>query len=292
VIGDEMSCSTFLERLEDFLEERLTRDERRTAEAHLAACAECRELVGLAAGADVQSPPPADLVGEVMVLTSGRACGSARARLCDRVDRLLGPEDDDLLRMHLAGCAECAGLAAALARLAIDLPSLAELEPGPRFLPAVLERTSRRAGPVAGWTAALAAAWRRLAYRPRIALEGAYVGALILVLLFGATNAPLAEVPGRTIALVRTVQESLPTESARQEVPRIRDAMRSRYARTRSAIGETGREVTGEVKRMSVAAWDRLKQDFGTVWSRIASPRTRHDTDRTAGSDEQEKGER
>jgi predicted anti-sigma-YlaC factor YlaD len=283
VIGDEMSCNAFLEQLEDFLEGRLTPDVRRTAEAHLAVCAECRELVSLAAEADAQSAPPSDLVGEVMALTSGRACGSARSRLCDRVDRLLGPENDDLVRMHLAGCAECAALAAALARLTVDLPSLAELEPGPRFLPAVLARTSRRAEPVARWTAALASAWRRLAYRPRIALEGAYVGALILLLLFGTTNAPLADVPGRAIALVRTVQGALPTESARQEVPRIRDVVRSRYAQTRSAIGETGREVTGGLKRMSVAAWGRLKQDFGTVWSRIASPMTRND---------QEKGER
>jgi predicted anti-sigma-YlaC factor YlaD len=292
MIGDEMSCNAFLERLEDFLQERLTPDGRRTAEAHLAACAECRELVSLAAQADAQSAPPSDLVGEVMVLTSGRACGSARSRLCDRVDRVLGPEDDDLMRMHLVGCAECAGLAAALARLTVDLPSLAELEPGPRFLPAVLARTSRRTAPVASWTETLAAAWRRLAYRPRIALEGAYVGGLILLLLFGTTNAPLADVPGRAIALVRTVHGSLPTESVRQEVPRIRDVVRSRYAQTRSAIGETGRQVTGDLKRMSVAAWGHLKQDFGTVWSRIASPMTRNDTDRTADSDDQEKGER
>jgi len=284
MIGDEMSCHTFLEQLEDFLEGRLTPDGRLTAEAHLAACAECRELVSLAAGADAQSAPPSDLVGEVMALTSGRACGSARSRLCDRVDRFLGPEDDDLVRMHLAGCAECAGLAAALARLTADLPSLADLDPGPRFLPAVLARTSRRAEPVAGWRAAIPAAWRRLAYRPRIALEGAYVGALILLLLFGTTNASLADVPGRAIALVRTVQGSLPTESVRQEVPRIRDVVHSRYAQTRSAIGETGREVSGGLKRKSFAAWDRLKQDFGTVWSRIASPMTRND--------EQEKGER
>jgi hypothetical protein len=292
VIGDEMTCRTFLEQLDDLLEGRLTPAERQAAEEHLDVCGECRELRRLVAGSGAPEAPPADLLGAVLALTSGPACGSARSRLCDQIDRLLAPEDDDLMRMHLAGCRECAGLAASLARLAIDLPSLAELEPGPRFLPAVLARTSRRPELVAGWTARLAATWRRLAYRPRIALEGACAGALILLLLFGTTNAPLADVPGRAVALVKTVQESLPAGAAGKEVPRIRAVVRSRYVETRSVVGDKSREVTSNLKRISSAAWDRLKQDFGTVWSRIASPKTTNDTYRTAGSDEQEKGER
>src|SRR5207249_4474233 len=97
-----------------------------------------------------------------------------RLRLCDRVDGLLGPVDDEIVRMHLGGCEECGRLAAVLARLAIDLPSLAEREPDARFVPGVLARTSQRASPVAEWKARFEAAWRRLAHRPRIAWEGAY----------------------------------------------------------------------------------------------------------------------
>src|SRR2546422_542253 len=76
-----------------------------------------------------------------MARTSGPACGSARARLCDHVDRLLAPDDDGLMRMHLTGCGECAGLAGGLAGGAAELPAVAGRGPGARFVTPVLART-------------------------------------------------------------------------------------------------------------------------------------------------------
>jgi len=271
----DVTCRTFIERLDDLTEGRLSPADRGAAEEHLRSCPGCRELERVAAEAGDPVAPPADLLGAVLAITSGSTCGSARARLGDHVDHLLEATDDEMVRMHLEGCDECDRLAAVLARLAADLPSLAELEPDARFVPGVLARTSGRATPAAVWTARLAAGWRRLAHRPRIAWEGAYAGSILMLLLFGAPNAPFADVPGRALVLVRTVQASLPAESAALEAPRIGLALRSRWTGMKARIQDATHDATTTVKRRSSAAWDRLKEELGTMWDRIASGRTR-----------------
>src|SRR5262245_51684883 len=171
-MNDDRSCRTFVDRLDDLLEGRLEADDRLAMEAHLSACNGCRELRRLAAGDGGAPAPPADLLAGVLARTTGPTCGSARGRLCDHADSLLDPVDDRMVRLHLDGCADCSGLAAALARLAADLPRLAELEPGAGFTASVLSRTSRRETLAARLAAAVAAGWGRLARRPRIAFEG------------------------------------------------------------------------------------------------------------------------
>lgn len=275
------ACRTFIERLDDLLEGRLSPADRRAAEAHLDSCPACREWKGLVAAAGGPPAPPADLVGAVLARTSGPACGSARARLCDHADRLLAPADDDLVRMHLDGCAGCAGLAAVLARLAADLPRLAAMEPDAGFVSGVLARTSRRAPPSVRFSERLAGAWRGLARRPRIAWEGAYAASIVLLILFGTPNAPFADVPGRAIELVRTVQVTLPAGAAREQAPRIRMAVRSRWTETKTEIRLATRDAATGLKRRAGAAWRGLKKELGTVWERIASQRATHDTDTT-----------
>ena len=274
----DATCWTIIERLDDLLEGRLSPADRKAAEEHLRSCAGCRDLAGLVAEVGVPVAPPANLLGAVLARTSGSTCGSARARLCDHVDRLLAPTDDEIVRMHLEGCDECGRLAAAVARLAIDLPSLAELEPDARFVPGVLDRTSGRAAQTAVWKARLAAGWRRLAHRQRIAWEGAYAGSLLVLLLFGAPNAPFADVPGKALVLLRTVQASLPADAAAVEAPRIRSAMRSRWDGTKARVQDATRELTTTARRRSKVAWDGLKKEFGTVWDRIASQQTKQET--------------
>ncbi len=271
-----MTCRTFSEQLDDLLEGRLSPADRHAAEEHLRSCAGCRELESLVAAASAPVSPPAALLGAVLLRTSGSACGSARARLCDHVD-------DDLVRMHLDGCGECGGLAAALARLATDLPPLAELEPGALFVPGVLARTSRRATLPGRWAARLAAGWRRLAQRPRLAWAGAYAGSIIVLILFGTPNAPFADVPGRALDLARTVQESLPAGAAREEAPRIRMAVRSRWIETKAGMEDATRDLTAGLKRRSSATWDGLKKNLGTVWDRIASEKAANANDGDGG---------
>ena len=272
----DVTCRTIIEQLDDLLEGRLSPADRHAVEGHLRSCASCRELESLVAAASAPVAPPADLLGAVLLRTSGSACGSARARLCDHAD-------DDLVRMHLDGCGECGGLAAALARLATDLTPLAEVEPGARFVPGVLARTSRRTTLPGRWAALLAAGWRRLAQRPRIAWEGAYAGSIIVLILFGTPNAPFADVPGRALDLVRTVQESLPADAARKEAPRIRMAVRSRWTETKAGIEDATRDLTAGLKRRSSATWDGLKKNLGTVWDRIASEKATNANDGDGG---------
>lgn len=65
-----------------------------------------------------------------------------------------------------------------------DLPSLAEMDPGPGFTARVLMATSWKPAPE-GWRARAAAVWQSLVRRPRFAWEAAYVATVCWVLLFG-----------------------------------------------------------------------------------------------------------
>lgn len=68
--------------------------------------------------------------------------------------------------------------------LLVELPSLAEMDPGPGFAQRVFLATSRRpAG--AAWRTRWAGAWRALIRRPRFAWEAAYVATVCWVLVFG-----------------------------------------------------------------------------------------------------------
>ena len=289
----DLICRTFIERVDDFLEGRLSPADRRAAEEHLQGCGGCRDLIGLVADSGVPVAPPPDLIGAVLARTSGSACGSARARLCDHVDRLPAPVDDDLVRMHLDGCPECGALAVALARLAIDLPPLAEKDPGARFVREVLARTSRRETLPSRIAARLAAGWRALAHRPRIAWEGAYIGLIVMVILFGTPNAPFADVPARALGLVRTVQEAVPAPigAVGGEARRMRASVNSAWKQTQTGmVDATGDLVTG-MKRRSSATWEGFKKDLGTAWERIASQQTTHDANGTTKNDHGDGGE-
>jgi hypothetical protein len=76
--------------------------------------------------------------------------------------------------------AQTAGVEALLA----ELPSLAEMDPGPGFAERVILATSRRPA-IAEWRVRWAGAWRALVRRPRFAWEAAYVATVCWVLIFG-----------------------------------------------------------------------------------------------------------
>jgi len=266
-------CRFFVDRLDELLDGRLEEADRRAAEDHLSACSGCRELRRLADGCGAAPAPPADLLAGVLARTSGPTCRRARERLCDHLDRALDPVDDAMMRLHIDGCAECAGLAGALARLAADLPGLAERDPGMGFVAAVLRRTSRRASRAARLAAAFAAGWGRVAQRPRIAFEGAFAGSVLLMLLFGAPSAPFADVPGRALDLARTVRRSLPSEAAGREALRVRRSLDTRWEETKTDARSTAGDLETGLKRASTSAWTGLKRKVGTVWDRIASRR-------------------
>ncbi len=153
---------------------------------------------------DETFPGDQDLVGAILARTSGPACGRAQSSLCARIDGELDPLDAALVDGHVAHCRECDALARALRSLAGDLPQLATADPGPGFVDAVLARTSRsaRRRPVPG--AGSWAAWAsKLLDRPRIALEGAFVIAVIVGVPLASQPATFTELPADVLADAR-----------------------------------------------------------------------------------------
>ena len=119
--------------------------------------------------------PRDDLVASILRATSGSPCRAAEERLPDLVDGLLDPVDVELMRGHLAACVPCQALEHALLETARAFPAMVEVDPGRAFTESVLARTSR--APRRRWLEAFQA----LLLRPRFALEGAYLGSLVLV---------------------------------------------------------------------------------------------------------------
>ena len=139
------------------------------------------------------------LTQAILARTSGAPCERLHALACDFVDGELGEALSSLLRGHMGHCAACAALVRALAASKAVLPAMAEVDPGPWFTQRVVRMTSRR--PVErGFDAR--ARWQRLMHRPRIALETAYLGAVLGLM---GVQAPVPWHSLRTPALVRNL---------------------------------------------------------------------------------------
>jgi len=216
-----MECREFDRRLEELLEGRLPDRARREVRRHLEECARCRELEALAR-ASLESPPAgagAVLTDAVLRRTTGPACDRAHEMLGDLVDGTLDRATEELVRLHVQHCRPCRALAETLARLAEILPAMAEIEPDDRFVGDVMRATARRRRPLADLLDAARAGWRGVVWRPRFALEGAYLGAVILWFTFGSAISPLNEIPARAAALTRI--NPAQTLSASMPAPRL-----------------------------------------------------------------------
>jgi anti-sigma factor RsiW len=126
--------------------------------------------------------PPRDLTASILARTSGVACPRLRDLACDFVDGALDVADARLVEGHAAHCPTCTALLETLRAAHLALPALAELEPGPFLVTRVRQacQQTRSPGP-----------WARLLQRPRLALEGALLGATLLMLVQVATPATL-----------------------------------------------------------------------------------------------------
>lgn len=154
--------------------------------AHARTCDRCAELLQAMATEMDEA-----LVRGVLDRTSGDPCAFARTRICEAID---GGAPDASLQMHLLSCADCESLRLALLTLPRDLADLARRAPDDDFVAEVMALTSERRR-VSWWQAV----WRR----PRLALEGAYVGTLALALVLGP--AALARTPVQAIEQLRDV---------------------------------------------------------------------------------------
>jgi hypothetical protein len=267
-----MNCETVRARLHDLLESRLSGAELRGIEAHLDACPECAAVAGLLATPPPVEDPP-DLADAVLARTTGPPCDRADEILCDAVDGTLESLDSELLQGHLDGCERCEALARSLARLADDLPAMAEIRPAPGFVEQVTAATLPRPCLAARW----ARGWAALVARPRIAWEAGYVGAVAVWLAVSLSGAPfqasiplpsppapteiVEEVTGRASTLGRRAWSATGGRGV-ESWSGLRFDLSRRYRRTEEA--RDGLRRNGE--RLGDAALQLDLQESGEAW--------------------------
>ena len=262
-----MNCGEFEDRLEALLDGELDGRERERCARHLEACPGCRELadpLGLA------EAPPEGLLDAVLASTSGSPCGRAEDLLCGWLDGELDGADRELMAAHLETCSGCHALAAAMTRLAAELPRLAEMRPDPDFVDAVLRAPLPVRVRLRRWWAVAWPSWVR---RPRFASEAAFVGTLALVLVFATPGSPLAAVPNQALGLART--DPRPRIEARLEAPvaaieesfttHVGQPLGARYARGAAKVGawseaaaDRGRALVADARSWIGTSRDRL----------------------------------
>jgi len=210
-----MNCREWESQLDDFLSGRLSAERRQQAEEHLASCPACSELYATAQSVreTLVGPEQTDLTEAILARTSGPACGRAEEQLCALIHEQLDHTDTQLVRAHLEHCEKCAALAGTLTWLLPLLPRMAEVDPGPAFTSGVLAAT-RRLGTRAGerrptWRDRLHAWWQDVRTRPQFALEAAYAGTLLLILLFGTPVSPFKDTPPRALEVVQAGPSSV-----------------------------------------------------------------------------------
>ncbi len=196
-----MNCGTFTRIVADFIEGKLPSDEQAAAMVHARDCDACRNLMAILSGKinTLSDERGREMVHSILQQTSGSACPRARDQLCDFVDGRLDEADLQLVGLHLNFCPDCRSITRELAAMKEDLPELAAIEPDRHFTRSVIEATSGRRPYRPGARTRLVAWWNRMVQRPRFSFEAAYLGTLVLVLVFANPVLPLGDMALRTL---------------------------------------------------------------------------------------------
>lgn len=108
-------------------------------------------------------------------------CEQIEARLSDYLDGQLVAGDLAAFDAHVLSCERCTPLVSGVSQLLIHLHSMDDVEPPPRLVYSILDRTLGPRESVTGWRAALA--WFRALASPRVAYGMVSVAATLLVLV-------------------------------------------------------------------------------------------------------------
>jgi predicted anti-sigma-YlaC factor YlaD len=270
-----MDCVEFEVLLFHQLDRELTAPDGERMQAHLLICADCRALYSLVRGNDPQSVTelPQDFATSVLASTSGSPCDRAQLLLAASED---GASDDDwLVERHLDNCPDCSAAARAMARLRLDLPTLAEADPGERFVLAVMAATigvprraagSRKSG--LHWFIG------QIVRRPRIALEGAYAIAMLLLMVFGLTSPTFSDLPARV------------TRDASRSVADTAGTVAAGVTELKADAVELGATVSSSSREFARTAWDGLiapnVQQVRSLWNEKVSGTVEPDTSNPA----------
>jgi hypothetical protein len=191
-----MDCSHFAEILADLQEGTLSPGMQSAAQVHLAECSVCRGLLDISRGhVDILPQERHDeLARSILDRTSGSVCAHVESSLWDFIEGELSTEDSHLISLHLENCAECRSVAEDLVLIQQELPAMAEIDPGESFTQEVISGTSRVRPYRSVLRAGFRAWWDRMVQRPRFSLEVAYVGALVLFLIFSIPSLSLQSI--------------------------------------------------------------------------------------------------
>jgi Putative zinc-finger len=107
-------------------------------------------------------------------------CEQTEARLSDYLDGLLDGAERAAFDAHVPSCARCAPLLASVSDLMTNLHSMEEVEPPPRLVYSILDKTLGPRERLTGWRAVLG--WVRGLATPRFAYGGLSLAATFLVI--------------------------------------------------------------------------------------------------------------
>lgn len=108
-------------------------------------------------------------------------CEQIELRLSDYLDGLLPPEDQRAFDAHVNSCARCTPLVSEVSRLVGNLRSMEQVEPPPRLVYNILDRTLGPRDTVKGWAGVWK--WIRGIASPRFAYGALSVAATFMVIL-------------------------------------------------------------------------------------------------------------
>lgn len=108
-------------------------------------------------------------------------CEQTELRLSDYLDGLLHPEEQHAFDAHVNGCARCTPLVSGVSHLVQNLHTMEEVEPPPRLVYAILDKTLGPRETAKGWAGVLG--WVRGLASPRFAYGALSVAATLIVLL-------------------------------------------------------------------------------------------------------------
>lgn len=108
-------------------------------------------------------------------------CEQIELRLSDYLDGLLPPEEQRAFDAHVNSCARCTPLVGEVSRLVVNLRTMEQVEPPPRFVYNILDRTLGPRDTAKGWAGVWQ--WIRGIASPRFAYGALSVAATFLVVV-------------------------------------------------------------------------------------------------------------
>jgi len=208
-----------------------------------------------------------DFVKGVLGRTTGSACDRACSLLPALTDGTLADLDRKLAQSHLEHCSPCRHTAVVMGWMGAELPAMAEIDPGPSFTAAVLERTSGALDPItravraghsvgpAGLMDRLGRWWEEQIFKPRFALQVAYVATVFLVLITSVPGSPLKGAPSKALAVVQAGPTELPLlgPALMQVDTRVSETLDAGWAEVDQAADRFRQDLSGRAARTSLS---------------------------------------